>query len=432
MNTCMTITCSTCELDTDCRIGYSNRLIQPIQFSCPHCHTQLEIVLDISEAPRSNFSYKGCEPSNQQAHGPFTGANPFVDLHLDFPVKYGEYVMGATPWFASLAQVEKATGGDREKAFEISQFHAAKLHALNQLYPKAEDLKRIINLYHGKNKQLFQRRAAEYLEEDQEQSLLPQDLNATLYRVIAKAFFPFVVHEHGREISEGLPRILHGFNRESLNSFIEEIFGSGFMDALQRDCLRIYPKIFDAELPLRPALFLDLVKGNESEIVAGRVSSSDFFSFKDLYKDILEIIGRQIVLLAGINNLLHRGDANSFRIVDGGSLSSLRKFSEKTLTDKFKYLDDCWYNLSQDVFNLGLRNAIAHNNVLYDQATQIITYFPDGGRLDKAQGKVLAFLDFMRLLLVSFREMHNLHHVIKSLFYYKFLVYDRPHAYGQS
>lgn len=432
MNTCMTITCNTCELDTDCRIGYSNRLIQPIQFSCPHCHTPLEIVLDISEAPRSNFSFKGCERSKQQSNGPFSGANPFVDLHLDFPVKFGKYVPGFTPWFASLAQVEEATGGDREKAFEMSQFYAAKLHALNQLYPRSEELKRIINLYHGKNKQLFQRRAAEYLEEEQEQSLLPQDLNATLYLVIAKAFFPFVVHEHGREISEELPRMLFAFDSAALNSFIEEIFGTEFIDSLQRDCLRIYPKIFDAELPLRPALFLDLIKENESELVAGRVSSSDFFNFKDLYKDILEIIGRQLVLVAGINNLLHRGDANSFRIVDGGSLSGLRKLSEKTLSDKFKYLDDCWYNLSQDVFNLGLRNAIAHNNVLYDQVAQVVTYFPDGGRLDKAQGECLTFLDFMRLLLVAFREMHNLHHVIKSLYYYKFLIYDKHHAHDQS
>lgn len=201
MNTCMTITCGTCELDTDCRMGYSNRIIQPIQFSCPHCHSQLEIVLDISDAPRSNFSFKGCERSKQQANGPFTGANPFADLHLDFPVKFHKYVPGFTPWFASIEQVVDATGGDRKKAFEISQLHAARLDALNQLYPKAEELKRIINLYHGKNKQLYQRRAAEYLEEDQEQSILPQDLNATLYRVIAKAIFPFVVHEHGREIS---------------------------------------------------------------------------------------------------------------------------------------------------------------------------------------------------------------------------------------
>jgi hypothetical protein len=430
MNTCMAITCSTCELDTDCRIGYSIRLIQPIQFACPHCLTQLQITLDISEAPRSNFSYNGCEPSKQKSHGPFTGVNPFVDLHLDFPVKYGKYVMGETPWLSSLEQVKKATGGDGEKAFELFQIHANKLHALNQLYPRAEDLKRIINLYHGNNKQLFQQRAAEFLNIDQEQSTLPQDMNATLYRVIANAFFPFVVHEHGREISEELPRMLHTLNGEPLNLFIKEIFDSGFMDTIQRDCLRIYPKIFDAEMSLRPALFLDLIKSDGSEIVAGRVSSSDFFGFKDLYKDILETIGRQLVLLAGINNLHHRGGANSFRVVDGGSLSSLQKFSEKTLSDKFKYLDDCWYNLSQDVFNLGLRNAIAHNNVRYDEALQIITYFPDGGRLEKTQGKNIAFLEFMHLLLVSFREMHNLHHIIKCLFYYKFLVYDQPHARG--
>lgn len=307
----------------------------------------------------------------------------------------------------------------------MSQVHAAKLNALNQLYPKAEELKRLINLYFGRNKQLFQRRSAEFLVEDQEESLLPQDLDATLYRVIAKAYFPFFVYEHGRDISNKLPQMLSAIDSTALNSFIDEIFSAGFMDALQRDCLRIYPRIFDAELPLRPALFLDLIKGNESEIVAGRVSSSDFFSFKDLYKDILEILSRQLVLVAGINNLLHRGNANSFRAVDGGSLSGLRKLSEKTLSDRFKYLDDCWYNLSQDVFNLGLRNAIAHNNVLYDQATQVVTYFPDGGRLDTGKGKDISFLSFMRLLLIALREMHTLHHVMKSLFYYKFLIHDR-------
>ena len=432
MNTCMTITCSTCEQDTDCRIGYSNRLIQPIQFPCPCCHSQMEIVLDTSDAPRSKFAFKGCEQSKQQANGPFAGINPFVDLHLDFPVKFREYVPGDTAWFASLAQVEEAAGGDREKAFEMSRFHAARLHSLNQLYPRAEEIKRIINLYHGNNKQLFQRRASDFLKEDQENSLLPQDLNATLYRVIAKAFFPFVLHEQGREISEELPNILYSFNRASLDSFAHEIFGSGFLDTLQRDCLRIYPRIFDAELPLRPALFLDFIKADESETVAGRVSSSDFFGLKDLYKDILEIIGRQLVVVAGINNLLHRGDSNSFKAIDGGSLSGLQKLSEKNLSDKFKYLDDCWYNLSEDVFNLGLRNAIAHNNVHYNQVTQVITYFPNGGRLNNTKGEDIGFLDFMRLLLISFREMHNLHHVIKSLYYYKFLIYDPHHAQSKS
>jgi hypothetical protein len=153
-----------------------------------------------------------------------------------------------------------------------------------------------------------------------------------------------------------------------------------------------------------------------------------FFGFKDLYKDILEIMSRQLVLVAGVNNLLHRGNANSFKKVDGGALSGLQKLSEKNLSDRFKYLDDCWYHLSEEAFNLDLRNAIAHNNIQYDPVAQVVTYFPGGGRLDKTLGMEMSFLDFMRLLLISFREMHNLHHVIKSLYYYKFIIYDRRHA----
>ena len=37
----------------------------------------------------------------------------------------------------------------------------------------------------------------------------------------------------------------------------------------------------------------------------------------------------------------------------------------------------------------------------------------------------MSFLEFIRSLLVAFREMHNLHHVIKSFFYYKYLIYDK-------
>jgi hypothetical protein len=424
MNTCMTITCTTCEQDTDCRIGYSNRLIQPLQFACPHCHSALEITLDTSEGPRSEFLFKGCDPSRNQPDGPFDGTNPFVDLHLDFPVKFGGYTPGLTPWFASLNQLQDATGGDLEKAIQLYMFHSSRLDILNQLYPRADELQRVINLYHGNNKQLFQKRAAEFLEEDQKQSVLQQDLNATLYRVIAKAFFPFVVHEHGREISDELPKLLYGIDQEQLGLFIASLFKTSFLTDLQRDCLRIYPRIFDAEISFRPALFLDFVKQQEPELVAGRVSSQDFFGLKDLYKDILEIIARQIVVVAGINNLHHRGNFNSFKPIDGGTLSSLQKLSEKTLSDKFKYLDDCWYNISVSDLNLGLRNAISHNNINYNSQTQIVTYYPEGGRLNASEGKNVSFLAFMRLLLLAFREMHNLHHVIKSLYYYKVLVYD--------
>ncbi|MDD5366812.1 MAG: hypothetical protein PHR30_15860 [Gallionellaceae bacterium] len=317
-----------------------------------------------------------------------------------------------------------ALGADMESAHEIFQLHNLKLNALNELYEKAGELKRLINLYHGNNKQLFQRRASSFLEEPEEKSLLPQDVNASLYRVIAKAFFPFTVSSAGREISEMMPRFLYQLDKDRLGEFIDELDDSSFLAVLQRDCLKIYPRIFDAELPLRPALFLDLTGNGTSTKIATRISTHDFLGVKDLYKDIVEILGRQLVLVAGLNNLGHRGDANSFKVIDGGVLSDLKKFSAKTLSDKFKYLDDCWYLWDDNAFNLGLRNALAHNNVHYDGVAQLITYCPGGGRLETSEGETISLLEFMRLLLVAFREMHNLHHVIKSLFYYKYLIHD--------
>jgi hypothetical protein len=65
VNTCMSITCETCEQDIDCRIGYSNRRIQPLAISCPHCESQLGITLDTSRAPQSDFDFDGCKPSPQ-------------------------------------------------------------------------------------------------------------------------------------------------------------------------------------------------------------------------------------------------------------------------------------------------------------------------------------------------------------------------------
>ena len=333
--------------------------------------------------------------------------------------------MGQTPYMMAMEDLQSAAEGDHEKAHAMMQFHSLKLNMLNELSKQSETIKRLINLYHGKNKQLFQKRACEFLEQDEEVSLRPEDVNATLYKVIAKAFFPFTVFREGREISEGMPSFLCELNRERLGSFIDEIYDSSFLGTLQRDCLRRYPRIYDAELPLRPALFIDLTENTASEKIATRVSSQDFSGLKDLYKDIVEVLGRQLVLVAGLNNLYHRGDSDEFKPIDGGSLRNLRRYAGRRLSDKPKYVDNCWYNVSHEVFNFDLRNAIAHNNVNYDGVEQRVTYYPGGGGLEEPEEKAISFLEFMRLVLVAFREMHNLNHVIKSLMYYRHLIHDR-------
>lgn len=101
-------------------------------------------------------------------------------------------------------------------------------------------------------------------------------------------------------------------HKADLDSFVLRIIGNGFLKNLQLDVLEIYPKMLAAELVIRPALFLDINDEWAGNPIPMRVSAEKFESFKDLYKDMAEIIGRQFILVAGLNNLEKRGSPDDF------------------------------------------------------------------------------------------------------------------------
>ncbi len=428
MNTNLTFTCDVCEQDTDCRIGYSNRIIQPLSFACPHCSSIIQITLDTKDAPASEFEFKGCKPSKIQSKGPFDGTNPFVDLHLDFPVRFGKYVMGNTPYMMAMKELMDSDDGEPSLASKKMDFHNLRLDQLNYFHDREHEIKTIIRLYSGKNKQLFRKRVGDFIRENQGDSLLPQDVNASLYQFVSFVFLPFIHFGEVKEVVNHFTHLTMSLPEDPFNKFMENIVSTGFLNTLQKDCLNIYPEIYSAEMPMRPVLYLDLVNKYQKAQMAARISTREFQTYKDLYKDIVEVFSRQLILVAGINNIIHRNSFDSFLPISGKALSSLEKFSSKTLSDKFKYLDDCWYPVDKEVIDAGVRNSIAHNNVQYNDVTQEITYYPGGGGIEQTPGHTIYFLDFMRMILVLFREMHNLHHLIKCLFYYEYLIRNKQES----
>ncbi len=421
MNSNGTFTCETCDKDIDCRIGYSNRRVQPLSFACPECNSIIEITLTL-EDENPKFTFKGVTTDPSKKYGMFDGRNPFVDLHLDFPIWSHEYVMGFTPF---LAAIQRMDGTKNYGSFPTPHSHfQARLDQLNDLHEKARDLKRTIRLYYGENKKLFIKRAEEYTEEKLERTLAPEDINLALYRLISKTFLPFIEPESTADFALDISQLVLDIaskNNEAFENLMNEVISTSYLSNIQRDCLEIYPRILEAEIALRPAIFLDYVEDDASSKISGKISTKDFNCYKDLYKDITEILGKQLILVAAINNIIHRGDHNKFQTKDGGSLSSLQKFADKTLSDKFKYLDNCWFNFDKTAINPGARNAIAHYSTEYDERTQKIQLFAEKEGLKQEKAQDMYFLEFMRILLAAFREMHYLHHVVKSLFYYEYI-----------
>ncbi|WP_041634834.1 hypothetical protein [Magnetospirillum gryphiswaldense] len=393
----------------------SNRAEQPLRFCCPDCGQPIDIVIGGKHAGVSGAS-------EIEAMGPFDDGTNFVDLHLDFPVHFGKYVMGDTPFMRAVSRI----------GAENIHLHNARLQRLDATYTTFGFFETLLKLYVRERwvpfKNAIERRFDGTVVSDK-----MQDRNAALYDVIAVTMWPFAKPGQALEDIEQYMKVqLHLANTQKLSfgAFIDEILDTGFLKNMQVACLGIYPRILKAELPLRPALFLDFDTEYQNQAIPMRISADQFDTFKDLYKDITEIISRQFVLVAGINNLLKRGDHNAFKPEIGLTKSgrdltpnSLHAFADVAFGQKDDLIDDNWFSFGDQAADNQLRNAIAHCKTDYDEITQNITYHPRKEGMRQEKSEEIYFIEFMRRVLIAYREMNRLHQLIKSLFYYYYLIH---------
>lgn len=387
----------------------SNRTHQPIRFRCQGCGAPIDVTVTLDhEQGKSDIDVGGAQMVNGNA---LEGGDHFVDLHLDFPVSFGKYVMGRTPFLMAMERI-----GHKDMPV-----HAMRMNWLNEVHEIAPQIKALFTLFAKGKNELFKKKVWEFLD-----GKMPcdsqLDINRALYLAIEKAFVPFAQPKKNLDTVRTITKLqmrLAKRDKAALHAFVQEIVDTGFLRNLQLDCLEIYPKIIDLELMFRPALFLDFDKTYGGK-TCYRVSAHEFDEAKDLFKDIAEIMSRAIVLVAGLNNLNRRGDHNKFATAKN-SPTDLKDFADWPLGLKLAQLDACWYHIDASDIDHRLRNSIAHYKAEADEITQVITYYPKKEGLEQATSFQLQFLDFSRKILGMFREMHRLNHLTKCLFVYYYL-----------
>ena len=415
----------------------SNRDIQPLKFACKNCGSLIGMNFKIKggtdldtkavramlagQSPRDvrvneGVSYNIRGAKEVPIEGTFDPQFDFVDLHLDFPVAFGKYVMGRTPFLEASARA----------GAEQAEFHRNRLQLINyqfKKYPKVANLIRMyIRGFHGP----FQKAARTQFKIDAKSNKM-QDMNAALYSVVSQFILPFTLPDDSSALVDYYTKtVIELVKKQKVPTaaFLQDIVDTEFLEYLQRDCLKLYRPIFEAELPLRPALFLDVDPTYASGTMAMRVSSQDFEEYKEVYKDLSEVLNRQLVLVAGINNLTKRGDHDAFakgvRVTKSGkelAPSSLSKYADVSLGNKMLDLDEPWYSVNLATLDNELRNAIAHNKIDYDDVSQTITYYPKLEGMAREKKFEIKLLDYMWRMLVLFREVHRLHHLVKCLNY---------------
>ncbi|SHA22954.1 hypothetical protein BTHERMOSOX_1289 [Bathymodiolus thermophilus thioautotrophic gill symbiont] len=409
MNFNISVLCNTCESQTNCRLGMSNREIQPLRFRCK-CGVPIDITMTLDfENTNVDIQVSGAKRIEMDA---FEAGVNFVDLHLDFPVSFGKYVMGSTPFMQASMRV----------GYEAMQIHKMRVNHLNDVCSSEKEIRDILTLYSNNNSGIFKVKVLKFLGSKMACDT-QLDQNRALYHAIERSFFPFAEPKRNMDavnlFTEKLMK-LEINNKNALHAFFEEIVTNGFLKNVQTDCLEIYPRIIDIELMLRPALFLDFDHEYEGNQVPYRVSAHEFVDAKDLYKDISEIINRALVLVAGLNNIKKRGSHDLFP--EGKHVpSSLNKFADCPFGKKLDYIDESWYSIDSEAIDNQLRNSVAHYKTKYNEVSQEIIYFPQQEGMKQEHPKNMYFLDFSRRILLSFRELHRLNHLTKCLFVYYYL-----------
>ena len=178
MNFNISVCCDTCAEKTNCRLGMSNRAVQPLRFRCASCGAPIDITM-VPDFKNIGIDIQVSGAERVKTDGFEKGVN-FVDLHLDFPVRFGEYVMGNTPYMAAAMRI----------GHEEMQLHSLRVNYLNGVYEREKEIKSILNLYKKGKSKLFKKKALAFLGSSMScKSQLDQ--NRALYFVINKAFFPF-------------------------------------------------------------------------------------------------------------------------------------------------------------------------------------------------------------------------------------------------
>lgn len=389
--------CEECGNSFSCRIGLSNRQDQSFSITCKECASSLSLEL----SKDGKIKRSGLISSNKEAEY-------HVDLHLDFPVFEHETYSIFSPFIMSTMIAGNSNVGQ----------HAHNMYKLNNIFNDLASIKNTLTFYSKGNYKGFSRKANDFLGID---STVTNDIQAEilLFKYLFKLIEPFSELISTNAVIDDFTNTINGLSQNKaaeLDFLTKELLNTKFIKISINDTIKIYKQILQREVIFRPSLFLDFDQSYINRKVPYKLSTKDFECISDLFKDISETISRQLVMVAGINNIIKRGSHNLFAPVISKANKnlepkSLKEYSDFDFGKKLDYIDSSWFFISKDIADNQLRNSTAHFKWEYDPVTQEITYYPKKEGLERISNSQIYLIDYCKKTIDSFRVMHKLNYL---------------------
>lgn len=366
------IKCQVCGSVTRIRLQIGHLKQHPIVVTCGKCKTSLlGTALIDQENPGVKLDFENADSINNQT---LIAGDYFAECSGEFPVrKQGEdddsNLIAISPFISQIMRM-----GDNTENIETYQRAISKL---NRTSEKWTYYKRVLSLFDNNSPYLEQELKKEFDGPMFPTKSEPEKLHTVhMIEIIGfcSSLKPEILNDLG--FSDGILR-LNPVQMKALNDFLNSHDGYH----LQQIQSQIY-KTLDEFVDIYPALIpaISLQHGDEDafDFESKGTTTSTFETVKQFYLDVYETLGNLMVIPVAFNNIHYRNDINISDTIDSKSWT-LEGFIKRTKADRYHFCTDTekYTAFLKLKYNAKLRNAIGHNDVEYDAATQLITYYPN-------------------------------------------------------
>lgn len=370
------LVCTACgvKVITRTAIGHGER--QEHVFPCPGCGVEISFVLEIDQK-KVNFRYR--KPKNGRWVRSEKGAAYVLlfDAESMVPHNLPDFI---SPFIATVGNLIDPRAYMRDESM--------RRHFRESQWPVIE---RLIVHFDNENDALFDKEAARLgLSANSATRLARLHL---LTRVQERAFswFTTSMPAQERRIQQRLA-LAESVSNDLFDILVDEYVQSGRMTNLWRE-IRSVRKAFMEHYPtLSPLIQMRYWHRNLQDLSKFKISNKTFSSLRQLYINCFEILCRLLVIVVGIELIIHN---RSLEIPTRKGQMSLWDFEQMANGRKPEILKNYPVaDLFVPALNPKLRNGIGHSSAHYTSASDEVVYDePRGSKLVKHRMSYTAFCD---------------------------------------
>ena len=366
------IKCQVCGSITRIRLQVGYLKEHPIVVTCGKCKTSLlGKAFFNQDNPGIKLDFENADSIDNHN---LNAGDYFAECSGEFPVrKQGEdgdsNLIAITPFLSQMMRM----GNDNDKL----ETYSRTIAKLNQTREKWTYYKRVLNLYENNSPYLEQELKKEFDGPMFPCKTEPEKLH-TVHMIEILGFCSSLKPEILSDLNfiDDILR-LNPVQMKALNDFLNS--HDGFhLQQIQSQIYKILDKFIDIYPSLIPAISLQYGDEDTFDFENKGTTTSTFETVKEFYLDVYETLGNLMIIPVSFNNIHYRGDINISDTIDSKTWS-LEEFIKRTKADRYHFCTDTekYTAFLKLKYNAKLRNAIGHNDVEYDTASQLITYYPN-------------------------------------------------------